>query len=607
MRAVWMRLVRPSQRYGPKVIWSLWLQGLEEAPDLVRACLTSWANRNPGWIHHILTRDTLPLFLPEARNAGSLLARDLPPAALSDVVRVELLSRFGGVWVDATCYCLQPLDDWLAEAMSAGFFAFSKPGPDRMLSSWFLSSEPASPVLRAWKRRMEAFWRQRLETEDYFWFHHLFELAYNEDPSVRATWEAVPKISADGPHCFSPYDENLLGPIDSDRLRIVETAKTPVLKLTHKIHHSRGTAGTAYRYFCNRELPVINAASRKSSCKRESRVVLCWYGTLQGHGTIGDLYAVQSVAARLQARGISFAHATANASLDISGPWVDPDAVDPADYDTLVFTCGPIIRGHPMVESLLQRFGGLRKIGVSVSIFPNDHASHAQPFDHLLAREGQAEAFGDVAILAPLPSLDSRSTARSRSMTIGLAMRGPQGEYGLERDLSDQAQSLAVAVCDALGGPHRLRIIAIEHHLDRFGEPPASLESLYDACDLVITSRFHGGILALRNEVPFIAIDQIRGRGKVTALLGPTGWPFIFGAESANADQVHRAAEELLGGKYQDLLRRIADVERSNALRTLAALEQLIIAEAPSRPSPMLRRLWGKASTRLRARLQDLS
>ena len=123
-------MVRLPQRYGPKVIWSLWLQGLEEAPDLVRACLASWTNRNPGWVHHLLTRDTLPLFLPEARNEGSLLARDLPPAALSDVVRVGLLSRFGGVWVDATCYCLHPLDDWLAEAMRAGFFV--QPGLRRV-------------------------------------------------------------------------------------------------------------------------------------------------------------------------------------------------------------------------------------------------------------------------------------------------------------------------------------------------------------------------------------------------------------------------------------------------------------------------------------------
>jgi hypothetical protein len=453
---------------------------------------------------------------------------------------------------------------------------------------------------------MEAFWGQRLETEDYFWFHHLFELAYAEDRSVRATWEAVPKIAADGPHCFAPYEQNLLGLIDSDRLRIVEAAKTPVLKLTHKVDHSRGTAGTAYRYFCNRELPAADAPSRRLSHKG-ARVLLCWYGTLQGHGTIGDLYAVQSVAARLQARGIGFAHSTANGSLDIPGPRVNPDAVDPADYDTLVFTCGPIIRAHPVVESLIPRFAGLRKIGVSVSIFPSGHASHAQPFDHLLAREGQAEAFGDVAILAPLPTVGARSPAPPGAMTIGLAMRGPQGEYGSERDLSDQAQSLAMAVCDVLGGRQGLRIIDIEHHLDRLGESPAILESLYATCDLVITSRFHGGILAWRNEVPFIAIDQICGGGKVTALLGPTGWPFIFGAESATADQVHRAAEELLGGKYQDLLRRSADVERSNALRTLAALEQLLIAEAPSKSSPMLRRLWGKASNRLRARLQDLS
>jgi hypothetical protein len=59
---------------------------------------------------------------------------------------MELLRRHGGVWADATCYCLQPLAEWLPSKLApAGFFAFDRPAPDRMLASWFLAAQPAWP------------------------------------------------------------------------------------------------------------------------------------------------------------------------------------------------------------------------------------------------------------------------------------------------------------------------------------------------------------------------------------------------------------------------------------------------------------------------------
>ena len=35
--------------------------------------------------------------------------------AKSDIIRVELLSAYGGIWVDATVYCNEPFSNWLSE------------------------------------------------------------------------------------------------------------------------------------------------------------------------------------------------------------------------------------------------------------------------------------------------------------------------------------------------------------------------------------------------------------------------------------------------------------------------------------------------------------
>jgi hypothetical protein len=236
----------------PKTIWCLWFQGWDKPPELVQACAASWRQHNPGWTIHYLTRDTLAPYLPQSAELDAIFAKGMPPEALSNVVRIELLRQFGGVWVDATCYCLRPLDDWIHAATPKGFFAFEHPDRDRMLGSWFLAAEPSSHVVDAWQRRTLAYWHGRSERHTYFWFHYLFRELYNDDSVVRAIWDATPKILADGRHSYIPYEEELFRPVSDHDRSVVETKRFPLFKLTHKIDHAAPAADSVYRWLCNR-------------------------------------------------------------------------------------------------------------------------------------------------------------------------------------------------------------------------------------------------------------------------------------------------------------------------------------------------------------------
>jgi hypothetical protein len=247
----------------PKIVWMLWLQGWEDTPPLVRACRASWLNHNPNWTFHFLNKETLATQLAAARATDTLYFRDVltlqhlmaehcPPEAVADVARLVLLFRHGGIWADATTYCLRPLDDWIELAASSGFFAFNRPGPDRMISSWMLAATPGNYIVQNWLARCTAYWSGRKERDHYYWLHRLFAEAYENDVRFRKEWDATPKLSADGPHCFVPSRETLFRPVDNFHRLIVETAQTPVLKLTHKLDHSLGKPGTAYHWLCER-------------------------------------------------------------------------------------------------------------------------------------------------------------------------------------------------------------------------------------------------------------------------------------------------------------------------------------------------------------------
>lgn len=262
MERLWIRLGTRMDWVAAKVqvqvnrtIWMLWLQGWDGAPEIVRACVASWRAQNPGWDLRLLTAADVPALLGPIETLRAVEGKDLPPEAYSNLVRLGLLRRFGGVWADATTYCLRPLDEWIDAASASGFFGFAQPGPDRMLSSWFLAARPENPLLAIWERYCAEYWATRSERHIYFWFHgHLFTEAYEHEPEFRRIWDATPKISADGPHQFIPYDIELGRDLDEAGLAAIDNALTPLLKLTHKVDTAPFGPQSAYRFLVDRAL-----------------------------------------------------------------------------------------------------------------------------------------------------------------------------------------------------------------------------------------------------------------------------------------------------------------------------------------------------------------
>ena len=155
-------------------------------------------------------------------------------------------------------------------------------------------------------------------------------------------------------------------------------------------------------------------------------------------------------------------------------------------------------------------------------------------FDRIVARDGLQVSHFDLApATAAVPRYDP-SFAR-----VGLCLRGPQSEYGRSRP--EQSAKAAEIFAQFLRGRDVIEI-------DTVLSPTNSMKSISDAfasCDLVLTTRMHGGLLALAAGKPVIAIDQISGGAKVSAVLGRTGWPYVFEVQTVTADIVAQALAEL--------------------------------------------------------------
>jgi hypothetical protein len=182
-------------RKVPRILWTYWRQGESAAPDLVKYCIESWRSLNAGWDIRVLDQSSVPRF-----TAMQGVPESISVQHYTDVLRVRLLDEHGGVWVDATTLCATPLDHWLPPLMQSGFFAFSRPGPDREIASWFLASQPGGALIRAWRRATDAYWLGVRRADHYYWLHYLFEWLTLNNREARALWASTPHISADGPH-----------------------------------------------------------------------------------------------------------------------------------------------------------------------------------------------------------------------------------------------------------------------------------------------------------------------------------------------------------------------------------------------------------------------
>ena len=251
----------------PRTIWFLWLQGLENAPYTVRECHESWLARNPGWRVITLDEASLADFATQDYQSGNI-AR-LRASHRADLLRLDLLAHHGGVWADATCFCVRPLDGWLPASLDSGFFAFSRPGPDRVISSWFLAADQENVLVRRLFDMMLSYWQTTaLHSEDrqvirkvltrllgrsprtrawwfsrpvkellavspYFAIHYGFEKLIREDPECAAIWARTPKVSADGPHRL--YRAGLLSTASPQLRAEIDRGDVPLYKTSWRV------------------------------------------------------------------------------------------------------------------------------------------------------------------------------------------------------------------------------------------------------------------------------------------------------------------------------------------------------------------------------------
>jgi hypothetical protein len=251
-----------------------------------------------------------------------------------------------------------------------------------------------------------------------------------------------------------------------------------------------------------------------------------WFSFLHGEATAGDLLALETVRAALDAQGL--AHETFwSPGFRPAGPSLE-DLRAPARHRRMVFVCGPL--HGPQVAGLHRLFAHSVRIAVGVSVI-DAHDQAVLGFDRIIARDAPGAR--------PVPDLAVAAPRAPQPPVIGLALTTGQGEYGERRRHDDVVSAVRrrLAAKDVALVPLETRLSTTQWDLP---STAPQFEAVLRRMDLVVTNRLHGLVLALRCGVPALAIDPVAGGAKVSAQGRACGWPAVLGPEEADTDAFER-------------------------------------------------------------------
>jgi hypothetical protein len=252
-------------------------------------------------------------------------------------------------------------------------------------------------------------------------------------------------------------------------------------------------------------------------------LVAGWFSFDRGAAMAGDLLACELVCEWLERLGRAYDIALAP---PFSGG-VNWRLLDRASYTHVIFVCGPF-QPDLCEQEFLAHFAGCRFVGVDLSMpIPLDQWN---PFDVLWERDSSRANRPDVVFLS----------RQAKVPVVGVCL--------VEPDMRAM-DAVANAAIQRLLASREVAVVLIDTRLDAniTGlRTPAEVESLIARVDLLVTTRLHGAVLALKNGIPAVVIEVDSRAAKLRRHMEKIGWETLLFAHSLDDVSLSRAFDYCL-------------------------------------------------------------
>lgn len=215
---------------GREIIWTAWFQGIENAPKLVKLNYTLLGKCSNKKVILITNKNikeyvSLPRKIYEKWESGII-----PDTQFSDIVRIELLATYGGVWIDATVAVTKNLPDYFNDDVF--LYQSLKPGKNGLaipISSWVIAAKNNNELILRTRDLILTYWLVTEKNFEYFVFHRLFCVAMEEKKKITIN---ITPVDNSQPHALLIASKNKI--LSKDEIKkLIELSS--IHKLSYKM------------------------------------------------------------------------------------------------------------------------------------------------------------------------------------------------------------------------------------------------------------------------------------------------------------------------------------------------------------------------------------
>lgn len=270
-----------TSKVSSNYIWQLWFQGEDKAPQIVQQCLKSIKKYCSSKNIIVLNENTIENYIEIAPHIKQKYEQGIiPKAHYSDYIRVCLLAKYGGIWIDATVLLTAPIPKEIQEAeffqfKSVTWYLFPKIiskktilavqkmktylKPHHSGSSWFMVAKSNCIIMQVVKELLEEYWRVENKLVNYFLFHDFLAFAILNNEDCRRIYNDMYSLNNRNPHVLQDllkdkYDEELFNEIKQF---------SSIHKLTYKIPEKDINEDSFFKYILHNFSKTLAGVERE--------------------------------------------------------------------------------------------------------------------------------------------------------------------------------------------------------------------------------------------------------------------------------------------------------------------------------------------------------
>lgn len=210
-------------------------------PDIVKICRKS--------LYKYISTDKFELIILNSENYKEWVSfrkneikAEITQAHFTDILRVKLLEKWGGFWIDATDLITQDFYQATYQICEQDQFIFVYSGS--RTGSWFMYSKPNNLIISMVSEAITLWWEKKGYLTNYFMLHDIIEMLYWIDNDYRQSWDKMLKIHPRNALVIL----NLYHKVESKEVFSEKLNNSFIHKLTYKYNKDNIIEGSVLNY-----------------------------------------------------------------------------------------------------------------------------------------------------------------------------------------------------------------------------------------------------------------------------------------------------------------------------------------------------------------------